>query len=96
MTVIKASTQKGAQMVANHKWFTGRTLSDIYGRWSNAKQKAYDWCFEQFSNDVNASDFKVGGANSSFFSASWRTFYEGETAIRYETYANSYIVLLDR
>lgn len=72
------------------------SLSNLYEKWSVAKQEAFDWCWKQFLNDENHSDFGVGNANSFGFSASWLLTKNGEDCMRVETKYNSYLVYLDR
>lgn len=71
-------------------------LSDLYDNPSYTKQKAFDWCYEQYLKSEDASAFGVGNANSFSFTASWFCTYNYQEVMRVETKDNSYIVYLDR
>ena len=60
------------------------------------KQKAFDWCWEQYANDNQSTAFGVGNANTFGFTCSWLAIKEGENIMRIETKGNSYLVWLDR
>ena len=96
MKILKASTKAGQRVLAMRSRCCWNSLYNIYDSWSEAKQKAFDWCYEQFCNDEDSEAFGIGNANSFGFTASWLLTYEGEDALRVETKDNSYIVLLDR
>lgn len=60
------------------------------------KQKAFDWCLEQYANDNQSTAFGVGNANSYGFTCSWLAIKDCENIMRIETKDNSYLVWLDR
>lgn len=72
------------------------SLSNLYDRWSQSKQKAFDSCWEQYIATENSSDFGIGNANSFGFTASWLGIKNGEDMMRVETKDNSYLVWLNR
>lgn len=47
--------------------YEGVCLSDVYGRWSNEKQKAFDKCVELCMN-LNGKSFCITSHNTSYFS----------------------------
>lgn len=96
MKILKASTKAGARILAMGKRCCWSSLNNLYDKWSSAKQKAFDWCWEQYCNDENSEAFGVGNANSFGFTASWLLTYQGEDALRVETKDNTYIVLLNK
>lgn len=72
------------------------SLSSLYDKWSYSKEKAFDWCWNQYCNDENSSDFGVGNANTFGFTASWLLTKDGEDCMRVETRDNSYLIWLNR
>lgn len=95
MILVKSTTQKGASMLHSYQSWNYSELDQVYGSYSNAKAQAHRWCREQFVNDRESHDFRIGNANTSSFCAGWKTKYEGKEALRYETYRNSYIIILE-
>lgn len=96
MREYKASTKRGKELLSMGEKCCWSSLYNLYDTWSEAKQKAFDWCREQFINDNKATDFGVGSANSFGFTCSWLTIKDGEDIMRIETKDNSYIIWLDR
>ena len=72
------------------------SLSNLYDRWSPAKQTAFDSCWEQFVETENSCAFGVGNANTFGFTASWLGTKSGEDIMRVVTKDNSYLVWLCR
>ena len=65
--------------------FEGTTLHDVYGRYSVAKQNAYNYCRE-LCNKENGSNFHITSYNTFGFTVAW----EVADGIRIETPQNSY------
>ena len=96
MREFKASTKRGQQLIAMGNRCVYTRLSDIYTTWSQAKQNAYDYCYNEFLKSDNHTGFGVGNANTFGFTASWLCTINSENAMRIETKDNSYVVWLDR
>ena len=96
MREFKLSTKAGERIYAMGARCCWSSLYNLYSSWSIAKQRAYDWCYEQFSKDENSTAFGVGNANSFGFTASWLATKDGENVMRVETKDNSYLLWLDR
>ena len=96
MREYKYSTARGKQIYNMGVRCCWPSLNNLYDKWSYEKEKAFDWCWEQFINDENHSDFGVGNANSFGFTASWLLTKNGEDCMRVETKDNSYLVYLNR
>ena len=95
MTIVKASTSKGKRLLSSAERCCWQSLANLYDNWSIAKERAFDYCWEQYCADDSATAFGVGCANSFGFIASWLCKYDGKEACRVETRDNSYIILLD-
>ena len=90
MTVIKKTTQRGENILRS--WECGdaiRSLREVYGRYSYAKEKAFNDCFSMFANDSGARDFRCTGHSTFSFSVAW---INSDGDLRYETSKGSYIV----
>ena len=96
MREFKASTKRGQQLIDTGSRCINHQLRDIYNNWSQAKQNAFNYCFDEYLKSDNHTSFGVGNANSFGFTASWLCTINGENAMRIETKDNSYIVWLDR
>lgn len=96
MREYKLSTSRGKQIYDMGCRCCWSSLNNLYDNWSSAKQRAFDYCWEQYTKDKNSTAFGVGNANTFGFTASWLTTYDGEACMRVETKDNSYLVWLDR
>ena len=95
MVEVKRSTKKGQDLFWRGCQNEGTELSDIYGRYSQAKHNAMEWCKRQC--EINDGvDFHICSHNSNFFSVSFRYFINNEPVMRIETASNTYIIWLDR
>lgn len=96
MRELKLSTAKGKRVYDMGMTCYNNYLWQLYDNWSPKKQKAFDWCWEQYIADENSESFGIGNANTYGFTASWICTYKGEDALRVETKDNSYIVYLNK
>lgn len=96
MREYKASTKAGQRIISMGDRCVYGALYQIYDRWSSAKERAFEWCQEQFAKTENSTGFGVGSANTFGFTASWFGTKDGENIMRVETKDNSYLVWLDR
>lgn len=100
-TIVKISTKKGQSLYSRSLCNEGYTLHDVYGKPSDAKKKAYSWCFNKYKEDENAENFRMVGHNCHFFTVAWDSIWadpatgEVQTAVFMETSHNSYIILTD-
>ena len=92
MLKVKLSTKRGKALYERGSIYDGYTLNQIYDTWSVAKQKAYDWCYEQYLTSENATAFSIISHNSFGFSVSWLCTIDGHDGMRIETPRNSYFV----
>lgn len=96
MKCYKASTKRGQQIIKMGESCIYNCLEHLYKNYSLVKERAFDWCKEQYFKTENATGFGVGNANSFGFTASWFGTLNGENIMRVETKDNTYIVYLDR
>lgn len=96
MREYKASTKRGKELIAMGERCCWDSLHNLYDSWSQAKQQAFDWCWEQFVNDNQSTAFGIGNANNFGFTCSWLAIKDNENIMRIETKDNSYLVWLDR
>ena len=87
MLIIKADTAKGRKLLESAKVNKGESLHEVYGRYSQAKENAYNYCKELCYKE-NGSNFHICSSNTSQFSVVW----EVADGIRIETAKNSYFV----
>lgn len=91
MIVVKESTALGKKLIAMGSRYEGTKLHQIYNKWSQAKQKAFDWCYEQYLESEEHEAFSIISHNAYGFSVSW-LYKDG---LRIETPKNSYLVVFD-
>lgn len=96
MVELKASTKKGQEIIKRGSNYEGTTLSSVYVNWSSKKEKAFEWCREQYVETENSTGFSICSHNIFMFTCSWFGIKDGENIMRYETPSNSYLVWLDR
>lgn len=95
MIELKLTSSKGRKIYDIGMSSCAPSLSYLYDKCSEAKQKAFDDCWNEcVENDGSA--FGVGNANTFSFTASWLVNINGEEAMRVETKDNSYLVWLNR
>lgn len=95
MRIFKASTKRGQSIIQMGERCIYHNLSDIYTNWSVAKQRAYDWCYNQYCNDKESTSFGIGSSNTFGFTASWYCNIDDNYGMRVETKDNSYFVIFD-
>ena len=91
MRVVKESTALGKQLIARGSRYEGTDLSQIYGKWSDEKQRAFDWCYYQYLSSEEHEAFSIISHNTWGFSVSWLC----KDGLRIETPKNSYLVVFD-
>ena len=91
--MIKGNTAKGQRVLAMARRYEGYYLWDVYDRFSQAKQKAWEWCLEQCKQD-EGEHFHICSHNSHRFTVAWEYMNKetGELMTRVETASNTYIV----
>lgn len=93
MKYVKYGSKKAVSLAQNYWNSYKRTLSDCYGRHSNAKEKAYFWCLDKMA-EYNGYDFRICTHNSQTFTAAFR-FMENDTEyLFYMTAYNDYKIRL--
>lgn len=92
MVTIKYSTKRGKEMVEKAMHHEGTYLHQVYERYSEAKRKAWNDCFEKYCKNGKPGTFAINSHNPRAFVCSWFT----ETGdLRIETYKNTYIIVFD-
>lgn len=92
---LKASTKAGSRWFLAAKNNEGYELSDIYDSYSVNKEKAYNWCLNQYNSTENSENFRIISHNSNFFTVAWEE-YGKEPKLHIETAKNSYVILLNQ
>lgn len=91
MRVVKANTAEGKRLIAIGQKHEGINLNDVYDRWSDEKQKAWDKCYDEYALTSGSQQFGICSHNTFSFSVSWFT----PLGMRLETSKNSYLVTFD-
>lgn len=96
MKDLKYSTKAGQKIYKMGSRYEAMYLKQIYDSYSQEKQKAYDWCYEEYLKTENHNAFSICSHNIFEFTCSWVGILDGENIMRFETSKNSYLVWLDR
>lgn len=96
MIIINASSKKGKEMMDKAYRLIGHSLSDVYVRYSPAKERAYRRCRDLYFATDKAFGFAIVSANQFAFSCSWCGEFEGEPVTYYITKANDYMIYDDK
>lgn len=96
MREYKLSTARGKQLYEMGCRYDGLRLSQVYDKWSQEKQNAYDYCYNEYLETENRTAFSICSHNTFSFSCSWLGTKYGEDIMRIETRDNSYLIWLDR
>ena len=91
MRVVKSSTALGKRLIAIAQNWEGTFLNQVYDKWSDAKQQAWDKCYEEYCNTDGAGLFSICTHNTFNFTCSWFT----PEGLRLETSRNSYLIVFD-
>lgn len=71
VVVLSEYSKKGLQVLASASRWDGNTLNQVYDRWSDAKQEAYDEAWEMYCNSRHGCSFSICSHNSFGFTVSW-------------------------
>lgn len=96
MKELKLSTKRGMEVYKMGCTCMWSGLNNIYDRWSEAKQNAYDECWNEYIKDKNAYGFGIGNANTFGFTCSWLSKIDGEEVMIVKTRLSDYLVWLER
>ena len=91
MIVVKSSTALGKRLLAIGQKSEGTFLNQVYDKWSTAKQKAWDRCYDEYCNTYGGEEFSICTHNCYQFTCSWFT----PDGMRLKTAYNSYLVVFD-
>ena len=96
--MITTKTAKGRGLFERAKNNYGSELCDIYGRYSDAKMKAMEYCRRKYCMDDYAREFRIISYNTFGFSVAWDTIYELDDnivpGVHIETFRNTYDVAI--
>ncbi len=87
METIKGTTMRGKHFIMSFANSSATELRDVYGRWSDEKQNAYDDC-RRMCDKENGSQFCIISAGRFTFSVGWLT----NDGLRVETAKGSYLI----
>ena len=96
MKELKYSTKAGQKIYEMGMRYDAMYLAQIYDRYSQEKQNAYDRCYEEYIKTEDHEAFSICSHNTFCFTCSWLGTKCGENIMRVETSKSSYLVWLDR
>lgn len=93
MAIIKGTTKKGQALLARAKNWEGTYLSDVYGSWSGAKERAWRECYEK-CEAAHGWNFHICSHNGWAFSVAWEFINpeSDEVMTQIETASGTYII----
>ena len=88
-------TKREAQVVDRYYASNATTLRDVYGRWSDRKEKAYMDCVRK-KVEMNGNNLRIIGANTDKFSVGFAfTDENGEECLMYITPSRDTVIRLE-
>lgn len=87
MQTINKETKRGKSFIMAFADSSAKELRDVYGRWSDEKQNAYNDC-KSMCDKENGSQFCIISAGRFAFSVGWVT----DEGLRVETAKGSYLI----
>lgn len=102
MRNLKLSTKAGQRVYDMGKRWAGDDLYQCYDNPSDAKLKAFDWCYEAYLATEDSEAFSICSYNTFAFTCSWLGKMVNEKTgtyediLRVETKDNTYIVWLEQ
>ena len=61
MKLVNANTSLGKRLVATGQNWDGTFLNQVYDKWSTAKQRAWDKCYDEYCNTEVGPHSTQGG-----------------------------------
>lgn len=95
MIKVKLSSSRGKKLFEMGSHYEGVYLYQIYDRYSDAKRRAFEWCYNEYLNSDNHDGFSIISYNTFGFSVSWLCEIDGVDGMRIETPKNSYFIEFD-
>lgn len=92
MIKVRLSTKRGKALYERGSHWAGFSLNQIYERYSEAKRKAWEKCYDEYLASENSEAFSIISFNSFGFSVSWLCTINGHRGMRILTPKNSYFV----
>lgn len=94
MQHINHDTVRGGGFVRRWNASEDVELQDVYGRCSDAKRRAYDYCRNLFECTTSGNRFRIISHNSQTFTCAWGGVDDetGEIGVFVETAYNSYFI----
>lgn len=86
-------TKRDRQIVEAYKDSTKWNLWFAYKSFSKAKDRAWDYC-EYLCKEMNGKDLKVISANTSFFTAGFLFYEDGQEKLMYITKSDNRAIAL--
>lgn len=93
---LKGSTKTGHRWIVSARNCEGYNLSDVYGRYSDAKKEAYENCFRKYVSADDSKNFRIFSHNTIGFSVAWEETLKGKEYLHIETPQNTYYVALNQ
>ena len=71
VVVVGEGTVIGDKVIAMGSTWEGNELCQVYDRWSQKKQEAYDEAYEMYCNSRNGNTFGICSHSTHGFTVSW-------------------------
>ena len=91
VVVLSEHSAKGKQVLQSASLWDGYTLNQVYDRYSNEKERAYNDAWQMYCNDDGAESFSICSHCSNFFTISWIK----KGAVIFLTHRTEYVVICE-
>lgn len=89
--VIRPNTQQAERVIRDFEYSSDTELSDVYGRYSKAKENAYEYCRAR-ERECDSYNGVITGHNSMTFSYAFTTWQDGHKYLVWITKCNDYAI----
>ena len=89
--ILSEYTKQGQRILALGSGNEGTQLSDIYCKWSDKKQDAFDKCYQMYVNDEDSTAFSICSHTGFFFTVSWLN----SMGLVFLTHKTEYVVMIN-
>ena len=89
--VMSPKSERAKHVIKAWEWSSDVDLRDAYGRYSRAKENAYEYCRAR-EQEFNSWNGRITGHNSSFFSYAFTGMCEDRRYLIYITHCHDYAI----
>lgn len=91
---LNKNTSKAQQYINNYNYASGVNLRDVYGSYSDAKQNAFNYCFDIYTK-LKGYQRRIATYNKNVFTFAFEFDFDGAKYLCYITPSQDYKIKID-